>query len=193
MGLISNEFVVVEASRIEKDLPSKYQKALKELDAEAKAVAQKQLDFAAGGLFPSGDEYGRTPTRLNFFNLGTTNGTAETWNRNFANTGWNTFINNDTMDDVVTAVIGMQFPNVTQRIAAHQWSIAGKEQPVIQHEAELKSYKNPVLIYRRGMIIPKKTAVKLDVLIQGAGGYNIIKPEGWSLVSPEILTKKVPK
>lgn len=124
--------------------------------------------------------------------MGTTSGTAETWNRTFANRGWNSFIDNTTMDDVIIAVAGMQLPNLTQRVAAHQWSIRGKEQPVIEHQAEILAYENPVIVYERGLVIPKKTAVKLDLLIQDSGGYNVIKPYGWALVDPAILSKKVP-
>lgn len=186
-------FVIVEATTLEKDLPQKFQDALSELNRESQDLAKRQLDLNDGGIYPAGNQYGRTPIRLNYFSLGTTSGTTETWNRSFSNRGWNTFINNDTLDDVIIAIAGLQLPNVSQRIAAHQWSIAGKDQPVIQHEAEIMGFENPILLYERGMVIPKKTLTRLDLLIQGSGGYHVVKPYGYALVSPEILTKKVPK
>jgi hypothetical protein len=191
--MVSEEFVIVEATRVPQDLPQKFRDALAALDTEANDLARRQLDLEPGGLLPAGNQFGKTPIRLNYFNLGTTSGTAETWNRAFANRGWNTFINNDTLDDTVLAIAGLQLPNVSQRIAAHQWSIAGKDQPVIEHETEIMGFENPVIIYERGQLIPKKTLTKLDLLIQGAGGNHMVKPYGWALVSPEILTKKVPK
>lgn len=190
---MADQFVVIEGAETGEQLPSKFQQALRALDDEANRLAKKQLDLDPGGIYPSGDKYGKTTIRLNYFSLGTTNGTAETWNRTFANRGWNTFIDNDTLDDVVVAIAGLQLPNASQRIVAHQWTVAGKTYPVIEHEAEIMAFKNPVIVYERGLVIPKKTRVKLDVLVQGTGGNHIIKPYGFALVSPEILTKKVPK
>lgn len=187
------QFIVMEGAEPGERLPAKFQKALDDLDTKANDLATRQLDLEAGGIYPSGDQYGKTTIRLNFFSLGTTSGTAETWNRAIANRGWNTFINNDSLDDVVIAIGGLQLPNASQRIVAHRWSVAGKEYPVIEHEAEIKGFKNPVIVYERGLVIPKKTRVKLDVLVQGTGGNHIIKPYGFALVSPEILTKLVPK
>ena len=185
---------IIEANEVGEQLPVRFQKALKELTVEGNALAQKQLDLEPGGIFPAGNQYGNTPIRINYFSLGTTSGSAETWNRTLGARGWNNVINNDTLDDVVIGIAGIQLPNASQRIVAHQWTIAGKEYPVIEHEAEILSYKNPIILYERGLLVPKKTRVKLDVLVQGAGGGNaVVKPYGFALVSPEILTKKVPK
>lgn len=188
-----DKFVIVEKSRIDQDLPDKFKKAITALDVAANGVASDRLGLEPGGMNPGGNQFGKTPIRLNYFNLGTTSGTAETWNRNFQNRGWNTFIDNDTMDNTVIAIAGLQLPNVSQRVAAHQWSVAAKDMPVIEHEAEIQTYRDPVIVYERGQVIPPKTTVKLDLLIQGSGGYNMVKPLGWALVPPNILTKKVPK
>lgn len=187
-----NEHVIAEMNRVPNDLPAKFQTALRDLDAKAVEVAMQQLDLQPGGLNPAGDQFGKSPLRLNFFNLGTTSGTAQTWNRTFSNRGWNTFINNTSMDDVVIAIAGLQLPNATQRIAAHQWTISGKAQTVIEHQAEIMGYENPVILYERGLVIPKKTQVVLDLLIQESGGNHMVKPFGWAYVDPAILTKKNP-
>lgn len=49
---MGEEFIIVESSRLNKDLPQKFKSALKDLDEEATRVARKQLGLAPGGMAP---------------------------------------------------------------------------------------------------------------------------------------------
>jgi hypothetical protein len=145
-----------------------------------------------GAFMPGPRQFGETTVRLQYFSLGTANGTADTWNRNMAVGGhWNTIINNPTMEDVYVGIVGWMMPNVTQRTKAIYQEFGQTKLPVIEYEAEIDLMEKPAIIFEKGIVIPEETDCKVDFLTKGGyAGYNVVQPLGMAMVKPNLLIKK---
>lgn len=162
-----------------------------ETRAEVSAQAAAAWGIADGGMMPGPREFGETTIRTVYFNLGTTSGTAELWERTFAAAGWQTMINHTTIEDVYIGIVGWMLPNTTQRTKAIYQEYGQTKLPVVEYEGELESMEIPVIVFEQGVVIPEETDARVDFLIKSAG-KNIIKPLGMAMVKSNILIKKKP-
>lgn len=145
-----------------------------------------------GGFMPGPREFGETTMRPQFFNIGTTNGTADTWNRIMTTAGhWNTVIDSATLEDVYVGLVGWMFPNIVQRNKAIYQEFGQTKLPVVEYEAEIDLMEKPALIFEKGIVIPEETDCKVDFLTKGGcDGYNVVQPLGMAMVKPNLLIKK---
>jgi len=182
--------VLVEYSKIKKEFPE-FLDVWNDTRTELVAQCTDAWGLADGGMMPGPKQFGETTIRKPFLNLGTTSGSAETWNINFSNYGWQTWIDNPTIEDVYIGLVGWMFPSATKRVAGMYCEFGQTKLPVENFEAEIQMMAEPALIYEQGIIIPEETAVKVDSLITVAG-KNIIKPLGMAMCKTGVLIKKKP-
>lgn len=159
---------------------------------DAMQLAKKQWGLDYGGMFPGENEYGETPIRLCYLNLGTTSGTAETWNRTLSNTGWVPLINGKkVIDDVILGITGWEIASSTKRIAAIYQKYGERTFPVINFETEIQQYEQPQILFEKGVVVNKLTNVDVDVLCTVVGN-QVIKPLGFALVKKYLMIQKKP-
>jgi len=182
--------VIVEYEKVKLEYPE-FVKAWQDTRARAIRAAEEAWGLRFGGFFPGPGEFGETPIRLPYFNLGTTSGTAETWNWNLTNTGWQTLIDQSTVEDVYIGLLGWIFPSATKRVAAVYVEAGPEKLPVVNIEGEIDLYDEPAIMYEKGLVIPQETPVKVEVLVTSTG-KNVIKPLGFALAKPKILISKKP-
>ncbi|MBW2560555.1 MAG: hypothetical protein JRE40_06825 [Deltaproteobacteria bacterium] len=182
--------VIVEYQKVKREYPEFY-KALEDTRSRAIAAAEDAWGLKFGGMYPEAGQFGETPIRKPFFNLGTTSGTAETWNFTLANTGWQTLIDQTTIEDVYIGLVGWMFPSTVKRVSAIYVEAGPEKLPVVNVEGEIDLYDEPAIIYERGLVIPQETAVKVEVLANSTGP-QIIKPLGFALAKQKLLIAKKP-
>lgn len=159
---------------------------------EAKQLAKKMWGLDWGGMFPGDKQYGETPIRLPYFNLGTTNGTAETWNRSLANTGWVPLISGKTtIEDVILGITGWEIASSTKRVAALYQQLGERKFPVINFETEVQRYAHAAILFEKGVVINEEQNVDVDVLVTAAGN-QVIRPLGFAFVKKHKLIAKKP-
>jgi len=168
-----------------------FQSVMQRTRAAAVSAAEEAWGLKDGGLYPGPGEFGETPIRLPFFNLGTTSGTAETWNRNLPATGWQTLIDQNVIEDVYIGIIGWMFPSACKRVAGLYMEAGDTKLPVVNFEAEIQLMDEPVIMYEQGVVIPEESPIKVEVLVTSVG-HNVIKPLGFALAKPKILISKKP-
>lgn len=182
--------VLVEYSKIKSEFPE-FVAVWNDTRAELVSQCSEAWGMADGGMMPGPREFGETPIRIPYFNLGTTNGTAETWNRNFAAAGWQSMINKATIEDVYVGIVGWMLPSTTKRVAGIYCEFGQTKLPVVNFEAEVQLMEQPAIIYEKGIIVPEETDSVVDCLITAAG-HNIVKPLGMAMAKSNILIKKKP-
>lgn len=145
-----------------------------------------------GGMFPGDGEFGETPIRLPYINLGTTSGSAETWNRQFNNTGWQPLISGKkVIDDVILGITGWEIASSTKRIAAIYQAYGERKFPVINFETEIQQFSQPQILFEKGVVVSKLTNIDVDVLVL-ATGQQLIRPLGFALVKKYLMIAKKP-
>ena len=182
--------VLAEYDKVRVEYPE-FTEVWNETREEMAAQCREAWGLEDGGFMPGPRQFGETTVRLQYFSLGTTSGTADTWNRNMAAGGWQSIINNPTMEDVYVGIVGWMMPNVTQRSKAIYQEFGQTKLPVIEYEAEIDLMAKPALIFEKGIVIPEETDCTVDVLVKdGYAGYNVIQPLGMAMVKPNLLIKK---
>jgi hypothetical protein len=183
--------VLVEYDKVRAEY-SEFAEVWNETREEMAAQCREAWGLEDGGFMPGPRQFGETTVRLQYFSLGTTNATADTWNRNMAVAGhWNTIINNPTMEDVYVGIVGWMFPNITQRNKAIYQEFGQTKLPVIEYESEIDLMEKPAIIFEKGIVIPEETDCKVDFLTKkGHAGYNVVQPLGMAMVKPNLLIKK---
>lgn len=170
--------VVVEL----KNLPRNYPAILTAYEASRqKTIAAARAAFGIGfGGFNApitGNSFGETTIRNSFLNLGTTDGTADSWSRSFTR-GWQAnFFNQTTQRDVYLLIGGWITPGITKYVTGLRQTANGKQTPVLDFEGEINAFETPVVVYPEGTIIPQQAPYALDVKA-GATGTQILKPWG---------------
>lgn len=154
--------------------------------AEVKKQATAQWGLSDGGLYPGPNQFGVSELRPQFFQIGTTTGKAETWNRNLGTIGWQDVINNNTLKDVYVGILGFALPNVSQKISMIRIEAGNQKFPVINLEGELGVMREPVVIFEKGIVIPDQQPVLLRVHAV-TKGYNVIKPLGFAIAKQKML------
>lgn len=182
--------IIIEAKRI-KEYPE-YQKIEEAVRADAMNVAKELWGLDYGGLFPGDGQYGETPIRLPYFNLGTTSGTAETWRRNFTNTGWQPLIaGKKTIEDVIIGLTGWEIASPTKKIIGIYQKYGERTFPIINFQTEIELYEIPQILFSKGIVIEEETNTDVDVLVTSTGA-QIIRPLGFSFVKKPLLIAKKP-
>lgn len=182
--------VLIEASKI-KDYPE-FREVENKTREDAKAMAKKQWGLDHGGMFPGDGQYGETPIRLPFLNLGTTHGTAETWNRNLTATGWQPLIaGKKTVEDVILGITGWEIASATKRVSAIYQKYGERTFPVINFETEIQQYSVAQLLFEKGITLNEETNIDVDVLVT-ATGNQLIRPLGFAFVKKPLLIAKKP-
>jgi len=183
--------VLAEYDKVRLEIPE-FAEVWNETREEMAAQCREAWGLEDGGFMPGPRQFGETTVRLQYFSLGTTNGTADTWNRNMSVGGhWNTLVDNPTMEDVYVGIVGWMMPNVTQRSKAIYQEFGQTKLPVIEYEAEIDLMEKPALIFEKGIVIPEETDCKVDFLVKdGYAGYNVVQPLGMAMVKPNLLIKK---
>ena len=182
--------VIVEYQKAKLEYPE-FRETWDKCHAEAIEAARQAWGLEFGGFMPGPKQFGETPIRIPYFNLGTTSGTAETWNRYFGAKGWQTMIDQSTVEDVYIGLLGWMFPSAAKRVAGIYVEAGAEKLPVVNIEGEIDLYDEPAIIYERGLVIPQETPVKVECLITSVG-YNVVKPLGFALAKPKILISKKP-
>lgn len=181
--------VLVEYSKVKSDFPE-FVDVWNDTRAELVSQCGDAWGMTDGGFMPGPREFGETTVRTQFFNLGTTNGTADTWNRNFSVSGhWNTMIDSATKEDVYVGIVGFMFPNITQRNKAIYQEYGQTKLPIVEFESEIALMEQPALMFEQGIIVPEETDCKVDLLTKSAG-YNIVQPLGLAMAKSHLLIKK---
>ena len=140
---------------------------------------------------PATREFGESTIRLQYFSLGTTSGTSDTWNRYMGTVGWKTVIDNPTMEDVYVGIVGWRLPNVVQRTKAVYQEFGQTKLPVVEYEGEIEMMDQPAIIFEKGIVIPEETDCKVQFLTKsGYKGHNVVQPLGMAMVKPNLLIKK---
>jgi hypothetical protein len=182
--------IIIEKAKV-KDYPE-FQKVEDSVRSEAVKAAKDAWGLDYGGLFPGDGQYGETPIRLPYFNLGTTSGTAETWRRTFTNTGWQSLIaDKKTIEDCIIGLIGWEIASPTKKIAAIYQKYGERTFPVINFETEIELFEVPQILFSKGIVIPEETNVDVDVLVTSTGA-QIIRPLGFAFVKKPLLIAKKP-
>lgn len=182
--------VLIDARDIDK-FPA-FKQAEDKTREEAKKLAKSQWGLDWGGMFPGDKQYGETSIRLPYFNLGTTSGTAETWNRNFTNTGWQSLIaGKKTLEDVIIGITGWEIASSTKRIAGIFQKYGERTFPIVNFETEAQRFANAALLFEEGIVINEELNVDVDVLVTAVGN-QIIKPLGFAFVKKPLLISKKP-
>lgn len=183
--------VLAEYDKVRVEYPE-FTEVWNETREEMAAQCREAWGLEDGGFMPGPRQFGETTVRLQYFSLGTTSGTSDTWNRNMAVGGhWNTIIDNPTMEDVYVGIVGWMMPNVTQRNKAIYQEFGQTKLPVIEYEAEIDLMEKPAIIFEKGIVIPEETDCKVDFLTKdGYAGYNVVQPLGMAMVKPNLLIKK---
>lgn len=183
--------ILVEFDKVRETYPE-FGEVWNETREELVTQCKEAWGLGDGGYMPAAREFGETTVRLQYFSLGTTNGTADTWSRNMVTGGhWNTIVNNPTMEDVYIGLVGWMFPNVTQRNKAIYQEYGQTKLPVVEYEAEIDLMEKPAIIFEKGIVIPEETDCKVEFLTKGGyAGYNVVQPLGMAMVKPNLLIKK---
>lgn len=183
--------VIVE-KRLVKAMFPEFAGVEEQTKADAMSLAKEQWGLDYGGMLPKDNQYGETPIRLPYFNLGTTHGTAETWNRNFTATGWQALINNKkTIEDVILGITGWELASATKKLAGIYQKYGDRTLPVEIFETEVQLYEMPQLLFETGITVNEETTVDVDVLVT-ATGYQMIRPLGFAFVKKPLLIQKKP-
>jgi len=183
--------ILVEYDKV-RDLYPEFAEVWNETREELVTQCNEAWGLKDGGFMPGPREFGETTIRLQFFSLGTTNGTTDTWNRNMSVGGhWNTIINNPTLEDAYVGLVGWMFPNIVQRNKAIYQEYGQTKLPVVEYESEIDLMDKPTIIFEKGIVIPEETDCKVDFLTKnGYEGYNVVQPLGMAMVKPNLLIKK---
>ena len=183
--------ILVEYDKVRDEYPE-FAEVWNETREEVAAQCKEAWGLGDGGFMPATREFGETTIRPQFFNLGTTSGTTDTWNRIMTTAGhYNTVINSATLEDVYIGIVGWMFPNVVQRNKAIYQEFGQTKLPVVEYEAEIELMDKPALIFEKGIVIPEETDCKVDFLTKsGCAGYNVVQPLGMAMVKPNLLIKK---
>lgn len=182
--------VLVEYRKIKSEFPE-FVDVWNDTRAELVSQCSDAWGMADGGMMPGPREFGETPIRYPYFNVGTASGSVETWNQNFSAAGWQSFIDSATIEDVYIGIVGWMFPSTVKRVSGIYCEFGQTKLPVENFEAELQLMEEPALIYEKGIIVPEETDSVVDCLINAAG-YNIVKPLGMAMAKSNILIKKKP-
>jgi hypothetical protein len=182
--------IIMEYSKIKKEYPE-FTNSYDQTLAEAKRQAESQWGLTDGGIYPGPNQYGVTGLRPWYFQIGTTSGKAETWNRNLGTIGWQDVINNTTIKDVYVGVLGFVLPNVSQRIGAIRIEAGNQKFSVIELEGEISVMQEPAVIFEKGIVIPDQQPVLLRAHAV-TKGYNVIKPLGFAIAKQKILISETP-
>lgn len=170
--------VVVEL----KNLSRNYPKILEAYEASRqKAIAAARaswgMEFGGFNATITGNSFGEAPIRNSFLNLGTTNGTTDSWIRTVSR-GWNVnLFNQTTQRDVYLLIAGWIVPGVQKYVVGLRQTANGKQTSVIDFEGEVNSFETPVVVYPEGTIIPQQAPFQLDVKANAAGD-QMLKPWG---------------
>lgn len=154
-------------------------------------AAGESWGLGYGGLYPDSGEFGETTIRSRFFKRGTTTGVPEKFEFNLSTTGWQTIYDDNVMKSVYIGIVGFAFPNVVQKTNMLQISKAGNTILPVMAVDEMHTYEEPVLILKRGLIIPEESPFKLEVSTDSKGNQYIV-PIGFALVKKEKLTSQTP-
>jgi len=185
--------LITELKRIY-EIPSLYAQYNSIAEKTRRSAIQQAADawgLQYGGMIPQGNQFGETTIRIPFFNLGTTSGTAETWNRTLSATGWQTLIDKTIIEDVYLAIWGYILPNASQKIAALYTEGGDKKLPVINFQGHLQAFEQPIILFDQGIIVAEEKNFRLDVLVTSTGS-NIIQPLGSAFAKSKILIAKKP-
>lgn len=182
--------IIIDARDVEKY--PEFKQVEQDTREEAKQLAKKMWGLDYGGMFPGDKQYGETPIRLPYLNLGTTHGTAETWNRNFTATGWQPLINGKTViEDVILGITGWEISSATKRAAGLYQKLGERTFPVVIFETEVQRFANAAILFEKGVVINEEQNVDVDVLITAAGS-QLIRPLGFAFVKKHKLIAKKP-
>lgn len=182
--------ILVEYDKVRETMPE-FAEVWNETREELVAQCKEAWGLGDGGFMPGPREFGETTIRLQYFSLGTTSGTTNTWSRNMAAAGWQTIVNNPTMEDVYVGIVGWMYPNAVQRTKGIYQEFGQTKLPVVEYEAEVDLMEKPALIFEKGIVIPEETDCRVDFLTKnGYAGYNVVQPLGMAMVKPNLLIKK---
>jgi len=182
--------ILVEYDKVRETYPE-FAEVWNETREEMSAQCKDAWGLGDGGFMPASREFGETTLRTEFFNLGTTSGTSNTWNRYVGTLSWNTVIDSATLEDVYGVVVGWVLPNTVQRTKGIYQEYGQTKWPVVEYEVELEEIEHPALIFEKGIVIPEETDCKVQFLTKyGYKGYKVVKPLGMAMVKPNLLIKK---
>jgi len=182
--------ILVEYDKVRETYPE-FAEVWNETRAELVTQCKEAWGLGDGGYMPASREFGETTIRLQYFSLGTTSGTADTWNRYMGTAGWKTVIDNPTLEDVYIGIVGWMFPNNVQRTKAIYQEYGQTKLPVVEYESEIDLMNKPAIIFEKGIVIPEETDCKVEFLTKsGYAGYNVVQPLGMAMVKPNLLIKK---
>lgn len=181
--------VIIEYKKLAEN--PEFQRVLTDTREEAMKRAADSWGISFGGMYPGPGEFGETTIRIPFMNLGTSHGTAETWRRDFASKGWNTMVDQETIEDVYLGICGFTLPSPVCNISAIKMEVGDTKLPVINIEGDIDSFEQPVVLFERGVVVPEETPIKIECLVN-ATGPNIVKPLGFALAKQKILIAKKP-
>lgn len=179
---------ILEEFRKAKEMPE-FRAVWEDTRAEVASQASEAWGIADGGFMPGPREFGETTIRLQYFNMGTNNGTYDTWNRDLAAKGWQNLINKATVEDVYIGIVGWMLPNTTQRTKAIYQEFGQTKLPVVEYESEIELMEEPAIIFEKGIVIPEETDCTVDLLVKSAG-KNIVQPLGMAMAKSNLLIKK---
>lgn len=182
--------ILVEFEKVKKEYPEFMTAFDATLDAAKKQV-NSVWGLGDGGLYPSANQFGVSPIRPRFVQLGTTSGKAESWNRNLATIGWQDVINSTVLEDVYIGILGFVLPNVSQRVASIRFEAGKQKFPVVNLEGETDIMSEPAVIFEKGIIIPEEEPILLRAHAV-CKGYNVIKPLGFALAKSKVLISETP-
>lgn len=181
--------VITEYSKVRDKFPE-FQTAWNDTLAKARKDAQDAWGLTDGGLFPGANQFGQSPLRPRFFQIGTT-GEFESWNRNLGTYGWQNVVDNSIIEDVYVGILGFVLPNVSQRISAIRLEAGKSKFPVINLQGEVDIMSEPAVVFEKGIVIPEEEAFLLRAHAL-TKGYNVIKPLGFALAKSKVLIAEKP-
>jgi hypothetical protein len=181
--------VIQEYKKVKREWPE-FMQVLQDTRMEAASMAKQAWGLEDGGFFPSSKQFGETPIRPRYVQIGTTTG-RETWNRNLTTAGWQDVVNNNVIEDVYLGIVGFCLPNQSNKLAQIRIEAGDQKLPVINLEGEIDVMTEPIVIFDKGLVIPEE----MPLLIRGyavTAGWQVIKPFGFALAKQRVLIAETP-
>lgn len=180
-------FIIDERKNVKEEIS----RVIDNTRAASIALARESWGLEYGGLYPESKEFGETTIRSRFFKRGTTTGVPEKFEFNLATTGWQTVYDDNVMKSVYIGIVGFAFPNTVQKINLFQISKAGNTILPVMAVDEMHAYEEPVIVFKKGLVIPEESPFKLEVSTDSKGRQFIV-PIGFAHVKKEKLTSQTP-